>query len=84
MTRPAKTTIWLEKDLAVQVKGRYFGGYMGSWEQPPEEPEFEIDEVILVEGNLTKLLEYFDNRSKETIFDQLASKAVEEMQKEEV
>jgi hypothetical protein len=81
--RKQTVIIQLDKDLSVEVKGTYFGGRLGTLETPPEDSEFEVEEVNISTGSITGLLEYVDGlRKGETIFEVLSDKAIEQMQQD--
>lgn len=81
MNRKETVVVRLNKDLFVELTGTYFGGYIGSWEQPPEDSEFEVDKVELHTGSLTDLIEYIDG-IKGGIFEHFSEKAVEQIQQD--
>lgn len=81
MTRKVKVEVAIDKNVLVSISGSYFGGYMGSREDPPEEPSFEIESVKLISGSLTELLDAIDDNLKQgqTINEFLSDKACESM-----
>lgn len=81
--RKQTVIIQLDKYLSVEVKGNYYGSRLGTLETPPEDAEFEIDEVNINTGSVTSLLEYVDElRKGESIFEDLSNKAIEQMQQD--
>jgi hypothetical protein len=45
------------KGISLVVYGNYYAGFMGTHEQPPEAPEYEINKVLLKGVNITELLD---------------------------
>ena len=60
--KPTKTTciIELNKDVSIELEGSYYRGFLGSWENPPEDPEFEITNAKIVKGTDLQFIEWND------------------------
>lgn len=51
-TSTVTTKITLEID--VEIEGRFYNGWWGDRENPPEPPDFEIDKIKFIGTSLTK------------------------------
>lgn len=51
----------LNKDVTIQIEGIHKDYWIGSYEQPPEPEEFEIEEITLSKGNLWEYTDYINS-----------------------
>lgn len=81
MTKKTTTEIQLGDKVWLSISGSYYGGYIGSMEDPPEEPEFEIESIRLVTGELIELLDELDAKRKgnQTINELLSEMACDKI-----
>jgi hypothetical protein len=84
MTKKRTVIVTLREDVAVEVKGNYFGGYEGSWEEPPEEPEFEVISYNAWSGDLNDVLNAIeDKQGGESISELFSRLALEQISNED-
>lgn len=84
-----KTHRIIFEDLELDVSGTFYGGSFGSYEQPPEPREFEIEKVEFNGNTIIQLLENSYGKAKQikvgktlvlrqgTLLDELEEKILE-------
>ena len=48
------------RGILLNIVGTYYGGFMGSMEDPPEPPEFVIDKIYVTDSQID-ILNLFDD-----------------------
>ena len=75
-----KTTTVLIKyaDCTLQVTGTYTAGRVGTMEEPPQYPEFEVDKVDLIDGDLISLIDdvYYKGIKKQDVWQTIGEIAL--------
>jgi len=75
-----KTTTVIIKyaDCTLQVTGTYTSGRLGTMEEPPENPEFEVTKIDLIDGSLMDLIDQaaYDGRRNSGVVELIAELAL--------
>jgi len=82
MNRRIDTKVELEKGLVIRVTGNFYSGCMATMEQPAEEPELDLDQIILIEGSLVDLIWFIEDNMQTRIFDFIQELAFNHLSKE--
>lgn len=82
------TTIVAVEHVGVLVVlfGTYYKGFIGTYEDPPTPPEFDIQKVMIEGVDVTELIEYFfegvGELEKDNFFEELELLAIDKLQEE--